>query len=191
MGKTIVSAALVHALKADYWKPIQAGGLDHTDSDVISELAGNRIGKIHPETFLLNTPASPHFAANIDGVSISLGAFKIPETENDLIIEGAGGLLVPLNENDTVLDLIRTLRTPLILVCRNYLGSINHTLLSVLAAKQAGVAVHGLIFFGERNDETERIILKKTGLNRLGGIYSSGMLDADSIMGVSDQFEDI
>jgi dethiobiotin synthetase len=161
-GKTLVSAILCEALKADYWKPVQAGS--PRDSDVIKTLVTNKITQIHPETYLLKTPASPHAAAKIDGITIELSAFKIPETLNPLIIEGAGGCLVPLNDQEFVIDLIRTLKSNVIVVADLYLGSINHTLLTIEALRQRNIHISGIIFNGNSNPESERIILFHTQL---------------------------
>ena len=155
-GKTLISAILCEALKADYWKPVQAGL--PRDSDIIAKLVPSSI--IHPETYLLNTPASPHAAAKIDHIKIEIEKFSLPKTNNNLIIEGAGGCLVPLNDNDFVIDLANRLNTQIILVANLYLGSINHTLLTVNLLKQRNLNVAGIIFNGKSNPESERIILK-------------------------------
>ncbi len=164
-GKTLVSAILCEALEADYWKPVQAGL--PLDSDTVKGLISNNQTRIHPETFRLNTPASPHAAARIDGVNITLEDFKLPVTHNKLVIEGAGGLLVPLNTDHFVIDLITYLRAEVILVADLYLGSINHTLLTVEALQKRNIIIKGLIFNGESNLESENIILHHTGLRCL------------------------
>ncbi len=160
VGKSIVSAILVETLQADYWKPIQSGDLDHSDSIKIQKLISNSNSIIHPEQFKLNTPASPHIAAEIDGVSIQLNDFNIPETNNDLIIEGAGGLYVPINNNKTILDLIIDLKLSVILVASYYLGSINHTLLSINTLKDKNIPIKAVIFSGEPTDSTREVIEK-------------------------------
>ena len=120
IGKTVASAVLVAALKADYWKPVQSGDLNHSDSMKVVDLTwASKMGKLHPETYRLNTPASPHYSAEVDGVSISLDQFSVPETDNNLIIEGAGGLMVPLNNEHLIVDLIKALDVPVILVSQN------------------------------------------------------------------------
>ena len=191
VGKTVVTSCLVHALNADYWKPIQAGDVVFGDSERIQQLAEDRVGKVFPPKFKLTEPMSPHAAAAIDGVSIRLSDFQIPETQNTLIIEGAGGLLVPVNEDETILDLIKYLQVPLILVCANYLGSINHSLLSIGAARQVGIEIVGVIFFGERNDESERIIQKIGDVKRLGGVYPNATITAENIHEYSEQFNSL
>lgn len=189
VGKTVVSACLVHALKADYWKPIQAGSLDFSDSDFVADLAADSIGEIHPSAFNLNEPMSPHAAAEIDGIQIELSDFKLPSTENHLIVEGAGGLLVPINGDETVLDVANHLGLPMILVCGNYLGSINHSLLSIQVARDSGIEVLGLIFFGTEVKTTEEIIMSKSGLKKLGGVYPEGLINKENISEYSRQFK--
>tara|TARA_R110002072_G_scaffold39108_12_gene112660 strand:- start:2042 stop:2683 length:642 start_codon:yes stop_codon:yes gene_type:complete len=159
VGKTVTSAVLVEALKADYWKPIQSGDLNYSDSHKIQEWSKN-VGKIHPETYAFKIPASPHYSAKEEAVEIELKKFHIPETENHLIIEGAGGLMVPLNDRECILDLIKHLNVPIVLVSQAYLGSINHSLLSLEMLKSQGLEIGALIFTGTRNIESEDIILK-------------------------------
>jgi dethiobiotin synthetase len=178
-GKTIASAILCKALHADYWKPVQAGY--PRDADTIKNLVPDCT--IHPETYLLNTPASPHASAKIDGVHIDLEKFVLPKTNNPLIIEGAGGCLVPLNDHDFVIDIPAKLNIPIILVANLYLGSINHTLLTVQLLKQRNLSVAGIIFNGKSNPESERIILKHSGYKTIWHIkeeaeINSGMISA-------------
>lgn len=166
VGKTVCSAVLVKALGADYWKPVQSGDLHQSDTMKVAEWNGVTLpdARFHAERWRLQTPMSPHAAADIDGVAIGLDDFTVPQTANPLILEGAGGLLVPLNHHDTLLDLMAHWQLPTILVSRNYLGSINHTLLSVRALQQAGVPIAGLIFNGKPTPTTESVILGMTGL---------------------------
>lgn len=152
-GKTVVSAILCHALGADYWKPVQAGR--PTDTDWVRERISYHC---HPERYLLNTPASPHYAAEVDGVNISLDDFDLPATNRPLIIEGAGGMLVPLNRQDYVVDLAARLETPIILVCNLYLGSINHSLLSLAWLKTSGLPVAGIVLNGPETPGSEEVI---------------------------------
>jgi dethiobiotin synthetase len=133
VGKTVVSSILTEYLQADYWKPIQSGDLHLSDTMKVQSLVSNSKTVFHPERYRLQSPLSPHASAEIDGIQISLNDFELPQTENNLIVEGAGGLFVPLNEKDTVIDLIERLKLPVVLVSRNYLGSINHTMLSIEA----------------------------------------------------------
>lgn len=171
IGKTFCSAILVEALKADYWKPVQAGELDDLDSLWVRDFISNDYSEFHTERFLLSEPMSPHAAAKIDGIEMEISDFKVPKTDNILIIEGAGGLMVPLNEKgDMIVDLIPTVADECILISKNYLGSINHTLLSVELLKQRKIKITGIIFNGDSNSETEAIILKTTGLTCLGRV---------------------
>lgn len=165
VGKTLVSTVLTQALRADYWKPVQAGDLENSDSINVSKFITNDKTRIFEERYRLNTPCSPHLAARIDGVKISLSDFELPDTNNKLIVEGAGGLLVPINEKETILDLIKYLKLPVLIVSKNYLGSINHTLSSIEILKNHGVQILGIVFSGEENQETERIIEKLSDVN--------------------------
>jgi dethiobiotin synthetase len=157
-GKTLISAILCEALGADYWKPVQCG--EPRDTDTVQSLVTNKRSGFHRETYLLKMPASPHAAAHAEGIKISLNDFKIPRTKNDLIIEGAGGCLVPLNDGDFMIDLASALNTTIILVADLYLGSINHTLLTLEAIRKRYFHVRGIIFNGPSNPESESIILK-------------------------------
>lgn len=161
-GKTLVSAVLCEALHGDYWKPIQAGF--PTDRDTVQNLVTNSATVFHPEKYILKTPASPHAAAIIDGVTIRLNEFAAPKTERDLIVEGAGGCLVPVNENDFVIDLASRLNCIVILVADLYLGSINHTLLTIRELQRRNLPVKGIIFNGIPNPESERIIMHHSRL---------------------------
>jgi dethiobiotin synthetase len=161
-GKTLVSAILCKALDADYWKPVQAGY--PTDSERVKALLSDTVSKIHTETYVFKTPASPHAAAALENATISLNDFVVPDHTRDLIIEGAGGCLVPLNDRDFVIDLASRFRAEVVLVSNLYLGSINHTLLSWEAIKRRSLPIKGIIFNGNHNAESERIILHHTGL---------------------------
>ncbi|MFD0977470.1 dethiobiotin synthase [Salinimicrobium gaetbulicola] len=163
VGKTIVSAVVTEALQADYWKPIQAGDLDLSDTHKVKGLVSNSKTVFHPNSFALKTPMSPHGAAEIDGVEISSENIQPPQTSNDLVIEGAGGLLVPVSDKETIADLIQP-DHKVIVVSRHYLGSINHTLLTIEALKNRNLNCIGIIFNGNENKSTEDIIQKMTGL---------------------------
>ncbi len=164
VGKTVCSAVLVNALEADYWKPVQSGDLHQTDSMRVASWNGTNLSdkRCHPETYRLTEPMSPHASAAIDGVQIRLSDFQLPETAAPLIVEGAGGLLVPLNNKDTILDLMAQLQLPVILVSRNYLGSINHTLLSIAQLQQREIPIAGLVFNGPVTPTTESVIQRMT-----------------------------
>ncbi len=167
VGKSIVSAILAEALNADYWKPLQAGDLDNTDTMKVKALVSNSVSKFHPEIYRFSKAMSPHAAADIDETQIDTHLLTLPETANTLIIEGAGGLMVPLTQQFLVIDLIEKLQTEAIIVSRNYLGSINHTLLTVAALKDRNISIAGIIFNGTPNIITEEFILNYTGLKCL------------------------
>lgn len=186
IGKTITSAVLVEYLQADYWKPIQSGDLHQSDSLKVKALVSNTKTKFHPEAYRLTQPFSPHYSAKLDGVNIDLNKIEIPETANHLIVEGAGGLLVPLNEEHLIIDLIKKLALEVILVSKNYLGSINHTLLSVEALRSRNIPVKGIIFNGEENPASESIIIKMTGLNVIGRIPNLAEINKENILAVAN-----
>lgn len=187
IGKTIVSAILVEKLKADYWKPIQSGDLENSDTKKVKSLISNQSTIFHPEAYQLTQPYSPHYSAAIDGVEIKLQEINIPKTDRPLIIEGAGGLMVPLNAQDLMIDLIKKLNTEVILVSKNYLGSINHTLLSIEALKNRGISIKGLIFNGISNASTEEIIAKISGVSVIGRIPKLEIIDQNSIKSVTEK----
>ena len=170
-GKTLVSAIITNALQADYWKPVQAG-TEQTDSAAMRRMLHSGHSLIHPEAYVLKLAASPHAAAKHEGITIDLAAIQLPDTNgNDLVIEGAGGVLVPLNDTDLVADLITQLDAEVILVSNHYLGSINHTLLTAAELKRRNIKVKGIVFNGPANEETERIILKHTGYKMLLHVF--------------------
>jgi dethiobiotin synthetase len=184
-GKTLVSAILCKALNADYWKPVQAGF--PRDADTIKSLIPNCT--IHPESYLLNTPASPHAAAKIDGIEISLEKMLLPKTNNSLIIEGAGGCLVPLNDKDFVIDIAQKFNSPIILVANLYLGSINHTLLTVELLRQRKLSVAGIIFNGKSNPESERIILKHSGHKTIWHVKEEPEINSETIANYAEKIK--
>ena len=164
IGKTIVSSILTEYLQADYWKPVQSGDLHLTDTMKVQALVSNTKSYFHPERHRLNAPLSPHAAAALDGVQIQLSDFTLPQTSNHLIVEGAGGLMVPLNDQDLMIDLIKQLGIPVILVSRNYLGSINHTVLSIEALQRRDIPIAGIVINGEPNPATETFIESRSAL---------------------------
>jgi len=188
VGKTVASAIVVEALKADYWKPIQAGELDFSDSHKIKEFISNNETKIFENSYALQTPMSPHAAADIDGITIDLSKIIKPKTSNNLVIEGAGGLLVPLNDTETILDIIKS-DYKVIVVSRHYLGSINHTLLSIEMLKQKGLNIGGIIFSGNEHKTTEEIILKMTKIPVIGRIDEEGKFNKEVIKKYADLFK--
>ncbi|HSD15557.1 MAG TPA: dethiobiotin synthase [Flavobacterium sp.] len=189
VGKTIVSAILTEALEADYWKPIQAGDLEHSDSHKVQKYVANKKSKFFPNAYALNTPASPHLAAELDGIAIDIKNIKEPKTKNHLVIEGAGGVFVPLNESDCIIDLIQP-DYKVVIVSRHYLGSINHTLLTVEALKNRKLDIAGIIFNGDENKASEEIILKKTGLKMIGRIDNEPYFDQNVIRYYADLFRE-
>ena len=182
IGKTIISAVLVEKLKSDYWKPIQSGDLDNSDSLLVKSLISSKLSKIHAESYRLSQPFSPHKSAAIDGITIDPENIVSPETNNTLIIEGAGGLMVPLNDKFLMIDLIKKLRVPVILVSQNYLGSINHTLLSIYALKQYGISIKGIIFNGIEDTYSKEFILDYAGIDLLGHIPQFDKADKKTII---------
>lgn len=181
IGKTIVSAILTEKLQADYWKPIQSGDLDISDSLLVEQLTSNTSTIVHPERYRLGQPLSPHLSAKIDGLTINIEEIQIPKTENRLIIEGAGGIMVPLNENELILDLIRKLRVKVIVVTQNYLGSINHTLMTLEILKLNNIPVEGIIFNGKSNVETEAYIANYSGQRIIGRVPSLSVINKEKI----------
>lgn len=177
-GKTMVSAIICEALGAAYWKPIQAGY--PRDTDVVSSLVTNRSFKSYPEKYLLKTPASPHAAARIDGVDIKLNDFTLPGN-GQLVVEGAGGCMVPINDDDFVIDIAKKLECEIILVSNLYLGSINHTLLTLHLLKGGNLPVKGIVFNGVPNAESERIILHHAGLPCLLRIAQEPVIDKERV----------
>jgi len=163
IGKTLVSSIFVQALSADYWKPIQAGSLDASDSQKVRSLVTAPVSQMHPESYRLREPRSPHAAANSQGIRITISAMVPPQTPRHLIIEGAGGVLVPLNDQELMIDFFVSLDAPVVLVSQHYLGSINHTLLTAEALKARRIPVLGIVFNGHPNPETETVILRHTG----------------------------
>jgi dethiobiotin synthetase len=182
IGKTIVSAVLVEKLKADYWKPVQSGDLNKSDSLSIQSLISNTVTKIHPESYKLTQPFSPHKSAAIDGITIDPDNIHLPKTSNALIVEGAGGLMVPLNNEFLIIDLIKKLNIEVVLVSQNYLGSINHTLLSIHALKSYGITIRGIIFNGIKDIYSKDFILETTGVELLGHIPQYNMIDKKAVI---------
>ncbi|WP_430411429.1 dethiobiotin synthase [Kordia sp.] len=188
VGKTVASAILVEALEADYWKPIQAGDLDNSDSHKIERYIANSKTKIHKNSYALNTPMSPHASAAIDNVTININEIKEPKTKRHLVIEGAGGILVPVNNEQTILDIIKP-EYHVIVVSRHYLGSINHTLLTVNLLKEKGFKV-SIIFSGNEHPTTEAIIKKTTNVPVIGRIEEEPYFDQNVIREYAESFKE-
>ena len=190
VGRTIVSAIITEALEADYWKPIQAGDLGNTDTHKVARLVSNKNTQLLESAFNLTGFMSPHAAAEIDAVVISAKKIKRPVTKNNLVIEGAGGLLVPINDTETIADLIKP-SDKVIVVSRHYLGSINHTLLTIEALKQRKLNIFGIIFSGEANPATEQIIEKMSGVAILGRIEEEPYFDRNVVSEYAAKFKEI
>jgi len=190
VGKTIVSSIIAESLGATYWKPIQAGDLDNSDSIKVNRYTDNV--KILPEGFKLTEPMSPHAAAEIDNITIHIEDLKLPEVEGDLIVEGAGGLMVPINNDGlTYADAIESWKLPAIVVSRHYLGSINHTLMTIEILKNRGVIIAGIVFVGDENKATEDIILKSTEVRFLARIPITKDLNRKFILDQAELFKSI
>jgi len=188
VGKTVVSAILAESLEANYWKPVQAGDLDNSDSIKVDRYTSSV--NVLPEKFKLTEPMSPHAAARIDDVQIVKEDLNLPEVSGNLIVEGAGGLLVPFNDDGLLFaDLLEYWGLPTIVVSRHYLGSINHTLLTMETLKKRGVEVAGIVFVGDENSETEQIIKSVTGVKVLGRIPIAEELNGKFIQEQANQFQ--
>ncbi|MGB1307294.1 MAG: dethiobiotin synthase [Oceanihabitans sp.] len=187
VGKTIASAIIVEALQADYWKPIQAGELENCDTKKVKKLISNNKSQFYDNSYALKTPMSPHAAAEIENITIDLKKIQRPKTKNHLVIEGAGGLLVPLNNKNTILDLIKP-EYHVVVVSRHYLGSINHTLLTVNFLKEKGFKV-SIIFSGKEHKTTEQIIVKMTKVPVIGRIEEEPFIDKNVVKEYAEIFK--
>ena len=170
IGKTVCSAVICQALGYDYWKPVQAGELNDSDSIFIKRNVSNPLCTVHPERYQLTIPASPHYAAALEGVEIKPADFLLPYTTNSMVVETAGGIMSPLSNSFLNIDLMQQLNLPVILVSNNYLGSINHTLLTVEAMQKRNLEVAGLVFCGHEFSSTRDFILQYTKLPLLFSI---------------------
>jgi dethiobiotin synthetase len=179
-GKTVFAAALAGALKAHYWKPIQAGDLDQSDSNRVASLSGLPGTQILPEAYRLATPCSPHLAAELDDIQIDPDRLSVPALD-PLVVEGAGGLLVPLTREALLIDLLARWRLPVVLVARTSLGTINHSLLSVEALHARNVPLLGIAFVGDANPDSEQTICAFARAKRLGRLPFLDRLDAKSL----------
>ena len=186
VGKTVAAAILAEALEADYWKPVQAGFSEGTDAEFVRSLLASQTSVVYPESYKLKLAASPHIAAREEGIKIDLDKIVAdyrditsnvkPQTSN-LIIEGAGGLMVPLNEEEFVIDLVKKLNARIILVSRNYLGSINHSLMTAAVCKQNNLKVLGWIFNDHYLNYEEEIV-QWSGFPKIGSIPATKKIDA-------------
>jgi dethiobiotin synthetase len=181
IGKTVCSAVICQALGYDYWKPVQAGDWENSDSIFIKKNVTNPNTFIHPETYKLATAASPHYAAELDGIEIKRERIKLPASKNNIVVETAGGLMSPLAKGFLNIDLIEQLQLPVVLVSNNYLGSINHTLLSYEALKNRNIKISGIVFDGETVTASQEFIIEHTKLPILFSIPQFHNLNAQSI----------
>lgn len=188
VGKTVASAILTEALEADYWKPIQAGDLSNSDTHKVARWVNNPETKFFDSAFNLKTPMSPHAAAEIDGVTLSKSKVKRPKTSKNLVIEGAGGLLVPISNTQTIADLISK-KDRVVVVSRHYLGSINHTLLTIESLRAKGLEVFGIIFNGPSTKTTEDIITKMTKVPIIGRIENEPYIDSHVVKEYAEKFK--
>ena len=168
VGKTVFAAALTKALGAKYWKPIQSGLDGETDTECVRTLANLSQDRILPEAYRLAMPASPHRAAEVEGIEISLANLKLPDVDGPLVIEGAGGLMVPVNRQTLMIDVFASWRLPVVLVARTALGTINHSLLSIEALNGRNIPILGIAFVGDEIGDTERTIVEMGNVRKLG-----------------------
>ena len=181
VGKTVFAAALAGALSAAYWKPIQAGLDDGSDSATVAALSGLAPERILPEAWRLRTPCSPHRAAELDGVTIDSDKLSVPISDTPLVIEGAGGVLVPVTRDLLYADLFARWQLPVVLVARTALGTINHSLLSIEALRGRGIALTGVAFVGAANEDSEATISALGRVKRLGRLPHLDPLDRDAL----------
>jgi dethiobiotin synthetase len=191
VGKTIISAILTEKLGADYWKPVQSGDLDSSDTQKVKSLVSNPKTKFHQEAYRLSQPFSPHKSASLDGIRIDLEKIELPRTDNQLIIEGAGGLMVPLNEQDLLIDVIKKFEAEVILVSKNYLGSINHTLLSIEILKMKNIPLKAIVFNGEPDSYSEQLILNRSGITSYAKVLLIKDLNKESIIKIGSELKDL
>ncbi len=190
VGKTVVSSVLTEGLHADYWKPIQTGAAFGSDSEKVKRLVTNGVSVIHPEAYRFDAYVAPHAAATAEEKHIDYDAIQLPKTDKTLIIEGAGGLLVPISDKYFMIDLIKKFDAEVILVSQNYLGSINHTLLSCEVLRSRGINVLGLIVTGAENPASEEIIVKHCGYPFLGRINREVSITSEVIKKYASYFAD-
>lgn len=181
VGKTVFSAALAESIGAFYWKPVQAGLDESSDTDTVAGLSGLPADRILPEAYRLTTPCSPHRAANLEGIEIDPASLRLPEVAGPLVVEGAGGAAVPLRADYLYLDLFAEWGAPVIVVARTALGTINHSLLTIEALRSRGIAIHGIAFVGEPHQDTEAVICRMSGVKRLGRLPFLQRLESEAL----------
>ncbi|MBA2727231.1 MAG: dethiobiotin synthase [Parachlamydiaceae bacterium] len=188
VGKTVVSAVLMTALQADYWKPVQCSDVDHSDCQTIRQFVPNGHHRVYTSAYTFKAPLSPHHAARLQNVQIDINAIKLPETNRPLIIESCGGIFVPLSKAVLTIDLFCSWKVQWILVSRHYTGSINHTLLTIEAMKSRGIDLLGLIFNGEPNPDSEEAILAISKVNMIGRLLPEPILNPQIIQRYAKQW---
>ncbi len=181
IGKTVVSAMLVRALNASYFKPVQAGLDEPTDTDAVRDLSAMQNDRFFPECYRLKEPASPHLSAAMEGIEIDIDRLQLPKSEHPLIVEGAGGVMVPLTNSVLFIEVFAKWQLPAILCARTSLGTINHTLLSLAALRDWNVPIHGVIFVGDAHEENESIIPRYGNVKHLGRVPFLNPLNQNSL----------
>ncbi len=181
IGKSVVSAMLVQALSADYYKPVQAGLDGETDTEFVKRLSGMPNEHFWPEAYRLQTPASPHLSAKLDGVTIDVNQLKLPHSDRLLIVEGAGGLLVPLTDDVLFIELFARWKAPIVLCASTRLGTINHSLLSIEALRRRNLEILGVVFVGDKMESSETAIVNSGQVKHLGRLPILDPLDSDSL----------
>lgn len=181
IGKTVFSAGLAGLLDGFYWKPVQSGLDEETDSQVVKRLAGLPPGRVLPEVYRLKEPLSPHRSAELDGVAIDVAKLSLPDLPSPIVIEGAGGLMVPLNRRTKFIDIFAQWRVPVILCARTALGTINHTLLSIEALRARSIPLIGIAFIGEEVADTQRTIVEFSGARQLGRLPLLDRLTSETL----------
>jgi dethiobiotin synthase len=187
VGKTLLSALLVATLRRKYWKPIQTGASEGTDRQTVMKLADASENNTYPEAYIFDPPVSPHLAAEQQGIEIDFERIHRPSSASTLIVEGAGGLLVPINSKQLMLDLIMYLKTPILIASRTTLGTINHTLLTVAAARNAGLDIRGVVMIGHENSENSRSIERYGNVPVIGSIPWLDHIDRATLVSVFKQ----
>lgn len=181
IGKTVFSAGLAGLLDGFYWKPVQSGLDEETDSEVVARLSGLPAGRVLPEAYRLKSPLSPHRSAEIDGVAIDVAELSLPDLPGPIVIEGAGGLMVPLNRRTRFIDIFAQWQLPVILCARTALGTINHTLLSIEALRARSIPLIGIAFIGEEVADTQRTIVEFGGVPQLGRLPHLNPLTGETL----------
>ena len=188
VGKTVAASWLMLHLGADYWKPVQAG-LEETDVASVKQITGVDDTRFHPCTYELTQPLSPHESARRDGIKIDMSKFQLPKTDKSLIVEGAGGIMVPLNKDNFMIDLMEQLKLPIILVCRSGLGTINHTLLSLQAIRQRGLPLAGLIISGHKSSHNREALEEYGDVPIIAEIDYCDVLNKQTLLSIKPEID--